>query len=80
MYTSGRLGHMNVNHDVKSFHRNSVDDASNRWGLTHIVPQSASSRSIPVPNGQIMGATTELLVQVLLGFSCPDTLLVVVLW
>ena len=25
MYTSGHLGHMNINHDVKSFHRNSVD-------------------------------------------------------
>ena len=27
-----------------------------------------------------MGTSTELLVQVLLGFSCPDTLLVVILW
>ena len=27
-----------------------------------------------------MGTSTELLVQVLLSFSCPDTLLVVILW
>ena len=42
------------------------------------MPQSTSALRIPVSNGQSVGTPTELLVQILLGLSCPDTLLVMI--